>query len=108
MWAAEGRNAASLQAFFDGLTDEQKLSIQAASIDMSAGYEKAIRAPEGVPHAEVCFDGCVVEGGVEQGRSWSQRHRACKSRHSSTREPSALIGPLLGRLKIPDFAGNFT
>jgi len=56
VWAAEGRNAASLQAFFDGLTDEQKLSIKAVSIDMSAGYEKAIRAPEGVPHAEVCFD----------------------------------------------------
>ena len=23
---------------------------------MSAGYEKAIRASEGLPHAEVCFD----------------------------------------------------
>ena len=44
MWATEGRNAASLQAFFDGLTDEQKASIRAVSIDMSAGYEKAIRA----------------------------------------------------------------
>jgi transposase len=28
--------------------------IQAVSIDMSAGYEKAIR--EAVPHAEICFD----------------------------------------------------
>jgi len=56
VWATEGRNAASLQAFFDGLTPEQKASIQAVSIDMSAGYEKAIRAPEGVPHAQVCFD----------------------------------------------------
>ncbi len=56
VWATEGRNAASLQAFFDGLTDEQKASIKAVSIDMSAGYENAIRAPEGVPHAEVCFD----------------------------------------------------
>ncbi|MGZ6670465.1 MAG: ISL3 family transposase [Solirubrobacteraceae bacterium] len=56
VWATEGRNAASLQAFFDGLTDEQKASIRAVSIDMSAGYEKAIRAPEGVPHAQVCFD----------------------------------------------------
>ena len=54
--ATEGRNAASLQAFFDGLTDEQKASIRAVSIDMSAGYENAIRAPEGVPHAQVCFD----------------------------------------------------
>jgi transposase len=56
VWATEGRNAASLQAFFDGLTDEQKASIRAVSIDMSAGYENAIRAPEGVPHAQVCFD----------------------------------------------------
>ena len=57
VWAAEGRNAASLKAFFDGLTDEQKVSIRAVSIDMSAGYENAIRDPDsGVPHAQVCFD----------------------------------------------------
>jgi transposase len=56
VWAAPGRNAASLQAFFDGLTSEQKASIKAVSIDRSAGYEKAIRAPEGLPHARVCFD----------------------------------------------------
>ena len=42
VWATEGRNAKSLQAFFDQLTDEQKASIRAVSIDMSAGYEKAI------------------------------------------------------------------
>ena len=52
--ATEGRNAASLQAFFDGLSDEQKASIRAVSIDMSAGYEKAISAA--IPDAEVCFD----------------------------------------------------
>ena len=56
VWATEGRNSASLQAFFDGLSDEQKASIRAVSIDMSAGYEKAIRAPEGLPDAHVCFD----------------------------------------------------
>jgi transposase len=57
VWATEGRNSASLQAFFDQLTDEQKASIRAVSIDMSAGYEKAIRDPDhGVPHAQVCFD----------------------------------------------------
>ena len=56
VWATKGRNAAGLQAFFDGLTAEQKASIKAVSIDMSAGYEKAISAPEGLPHAQVCFD----------------------------------------------------
>jgi transposase len=54
VWATEGRNAASLRAFFDGLSDEQKSSIRAVSIDMSAGYEKAIHAA--VPDAQVCFD----------------------------------------------------
>ena len=53
VWAAPGRNAKTLQAFFAGLTDEQKASIKAVSIDMSAGYEKAIRDPDnGVPHAK--------------------------------------------------------
>ena len=56
VWAAEGRNAASLQAFFDQLTDEQKASIKAVSIDMSAGYQNAIRSEQGLPHAAVCFD----------------------------------------------------
>jgi transposase len=54
VWATEGRNAASLQAFFDQLTDQQKVSIRAVSIDMSAGYEKAIRAS--IPDAEIAFD----------------------------------------------------
>jgi transposase len=53
VWAAPGRNAATLQAFFDALTDKQKASIRAVSIDMSAGYEKAIRAET---QARVCFD----------------------------------------------------
>jgi transposase len=54
VWAAPGRNAKTLQGFFDELTDEQKASITAVSIDMSAGYEKAIRGA--VPDAQVCFD----------------------------------------------------
>jgi transposase len=54
VWATEGRNAASLTAFFDGLCDEQKQPIRAVSIDMSAGYEKAVHAA--VPDAHVCFD----------------------------------------------------
>jgi len=53
VWAAEGRSAATLQGFFEEL-GEEKVTIQAVSIDMSAGYEKAIR--EAVPQAEVCFD----------------------------------------------------
>jgi transposase len=53
IWARPGRNAATLQAFFDELGDRTR-SIRAVSIDMSAGYENAVRAA--VPDAEVCFD----------------------------------------------------
>jgi Transposase len=42
-----------LQAFFDEL-GERKQSIKAVSVDMSGGYEKAIR--ESVPDAEIAFD----------------------------------------------------
>jgi transposase len=54
VWVREGRNAQTLQAFFDQLGEAGKASIRAVSIDMSAGYENAIR--QAVPHAEVCFD----------------------------------------------------
>jgi transposase len=53
VWVAKGRNSATLQAFFTEL-GERRASIRAVSIDMSGGYEKAIR--ENAPQAEVCFD----------------------------------------------------
>ena len=42
MWCAAGRNYATLQRFYAELGD-RKDSIRAVSIDMSGGYEKAIR-----------------------------------------------------------------
>jgi transposase len=99
VWAAPGRNAASLQAFFDGLSDEQKASIKAVSIDMSAGYENAIRAPEGVPHAAVCFDPFhVVQLG---GKAADQVRRDEYNRHgrSSTGEGKWIKGARYSLLK---------
>lgn len=54
VWCAPGRNAQTLQAFFDELGPERAATIRAVSIDMSGGYEKAIR--ENIPDAEICFD----------------------------------------------------
>ena len=99
VWAAPGRNAASLQAFFDGLTGAQKASIRAVSIDMSAGYEKAIRAPEGVPHAQVCFDPFhVVQLG---GKAADQVRRAEYNQHgrSSSGEGKWIKGTRYSLLK---------
>ena len=97
VWAAPGRNAATLQAFFDELTDAQKASIQAVSIDMSAGYEKAIRAA--VPDAAVAFDPFhVVQLG---GKAADQVRRDEYNRHgrSSTREGKWIKGARYSLLK---------
>ncbi|MGH2805009.1 MAG: ISL3 family transposase, partial [Thermoleophilaceae bacterium] len=53
VWSSPGRNAQTLQEFFD-LLGERKNSIRAVSIDMSGGYEKAVRAA--LPDAQICFD----------------------------------------------------
>jgi transposase len=97
VWATEGRNAASLQAFFDGLTPEQKASIKAVSIDMSAGYEKAIRAT--VPDAEIAFDPFhVVQLG---GKATDQVRRDEYNRHgrSATGEGKWIKGTRYSLLK---------
>jgi transposase len=101
VWATEGRNAASLQAFFDGLTDEQKASIRAVSIDMSAGYEKAIRSNDGVPHAQVVFDPFhVVQLG---GKAVEQVRRAEYNQHgrSGTDTGKWIKGTRYSLLKDP-------
>jgi len=54
VWAKPGRNAQTLQDFFDELGTDGRASIKAISIDMNGSYEKAIR--QSVPDAEVCFD----------------------------------------------------
>jgi transposase len=52
VWCAAGRNAATLQRFFDELGDRRE-SIRAVSIDMAGGYAKAIR--DIISHADIYF-----------------------------------------------------
>ncbi len=54
VWSKEGRCGATLASFFEELGEERIDKIEAVSIDMSAGYEKAIR--DSAPQATVCFD----------------------------------------------------
>jgi transposase len=99
VWAAPGRNAQTLQGFFTELTDEQRQSITAVSIDMSAGYENAIRSAAGLPNAEVCFDPFhVVSLG---GKAADQVRRDEYNRHgrSSTGEGRWIKGTRYSLLK---------
>lgn len=97
VWAAPGRNAQTLQGFFDELTAEQKASIQAVSIDMSAGYEKAIT--EALPDAKIAFDPFhVIQLG---GKAADQVRRDEYNRHgrSATGEGRWIKGARYSLLK---------
>jgi transposase len=54
VWAGKGRGAATLERFFDQLGEGETGKLRAVSIDMSGGYQKAIREP--ASHVTVCFD----------------------------------------------------
>jgi transposase len=88
-----------LQAFFDELGDRRH-SIRAVSIDMSGGYEKAIRAS--VPAAEICFDPFHVvrlgQRAVDQVRrdEWNAHDR------SHTPKGKWIKGTRWSLLKSPD------
>lgn len=99
VWAAPGRNAATLQGFFDQLTETQKSSIRAVSIDMSAGYEKAITAA--LPTAQVAFDPFhVIQLG---GRATDQVRRAEYNEHgrSATKHGTWIKGARYSLIKDP-------
>jgi transposase len=59
VWAAKGRSAETLKQFFDLLGPEGCAEIELATIDMAAGYIKAIE--ESVPQAQIVFDRFHVE-----------------------------------------------
>jgi transposase len=99
VWCAPGRNAATLHAFFDLLGDRRS-SIRAVSIDMSGGYEKAIR--DAIPDAEIAFDPFHVvrlaQRAVDQVRrdEWNAHER------SQTPKGKWIKGTRWSLLKAPD------
>jgi transposase len=99
VWCSPGRNAATLQAFFAEL-GERRHSIRAVSIDMSGGYEKAIR--DSIPDAEVCFDPFHV---VRLGqRAVDQVRRDEWNAHDRSHTPKGrwIKGTRWSLLKSPD------
>jgi len=98
VWCAPGRNAATLQAFFD-LLGERKDTIRAVSIDMAGGYQQAIR--DNLPDAEICFDPFhivrLAQRAVDQARrdEWNAHER------SHTPEGKWIKGTRWSLLKVP-------
>ena len=54
VWAKEGKNAATLKAFFAELGPERVAKLEAVTIDMSAAYIHAVT--EASPQAQIIFD----------------------------------------------------
>jgi transposase len=100
VWCSPGRNARTLQAFFDELGPQRCRSIRAVSIDMSGGYAKAIG--DSVPQAEICFDPFHVvrlgQRAVDQVRrdEWNAHER------SHTPKGRWIKGTRWSLLKAPD------
>jgi len=54
VWAAPGKNAATLKLFFDALGTKRTAKLQVVTIDMSAAYIKAVQ--DAAPRARLVFD----------------------------------------------------
>ena len=59
VWAGEGRGSQTVCRFLDELGPERCAALEVATIDMAAGYRKALE--ERVPHVQVVFDRFHVE-----------------------------------------------
>jgi transposase len=99
VWCAPGRNAATLQAFFDLLGD-RKSSIRAISIDMSGGYEKAIR--ENLPDAQIAFDPFHVVRLAQRAVDQVRRDQRNAHERSHTPKGKWIKGTRWSMLKSPE------
>ena len=56
VWGAEGKDTATLDAFFDDLGSEGSAALQAVSMDMGPAFAKSVTAPGHAPQAIICID----------------------------------------------------
>lgn len=54
VWMGEGRKAETLDTFFNGMTDEQKQTIEAVAMDMWEAFVKSVQTH--CPRAKIVFD----------------------------------------------------
>ena len=56
MWGAEGKDTATLDAFFDQLGSDRAAGIETVSMDMGASFNKSVRAEGHARKAVICID----------------------------------------------------
>jgi len=71
VWAKEGKNAATLEAFFDELGEDRCRNIEIVTADMSAAYTKAVK--DRLPHAQLVYDRFHVQKLVSEAVDETRR-----------------------------------
>lgn len=87
VWVGPGRDEAALCAFFEELSPEQRASVVAVAMDMSAGYRNAVEAA--CPQATVVYD--LFHVVAKYGREVVDRVRVRESKRQETEEGRKLI-----------------
>jgi transposase len=82
VWAGEGKNAATLEAFYDELGEDGCARLQAVSLDLGAAFKKATDAR--APQARQCVDPfhlvALANEAVNKARRWAWNIERDKAR----------------------------
>lgn len=98
VWASEGRSAQTLEGFFDLLGTDGRDQIELVTIDMAAGYIKAVE--NSLPNAQIVFDRFHVERLAHD--ALDEVRRAMVREVKGTAEGKAIKGLRFLLLKHPD------
>jgi transposase len=99
VWAADGKTAETLVAFFDALGAERCERIEAVSIDMSQAYISAVRSK--VPLAQIVFDRFHVQALVNKAVDETRREEWRRLRDVDDEQAKAVKGLRWPLLKNP-------
>jgi len=99
VWAAEGKDAATLMAFFDALGPQRCQRIAAVSLDMSQAYISAVQTK--VPQAQIVFDRFHVRALVNGALDETRREEWRRLRQAAPAQADAVEGLLWPLLKNP-------
>ena len=90
VWAGEGKNAATLEGFYDQLGETGCQQLQAVSMDLGAAFKKATDTK--APQARQCVDPfhlvALANEAINKARRWAWNLERDKARHAAV-----LAGP---------------
>ncbi|MEK7252567.1 MAG: ISL3 family transposase, partial [Actinomycetota bacterium] len=90
IWAAAGKNAATLSAFYEELGPERCARLEAVSLDMGAAYRSA--TTNHAPRAAQCIDPFHVIKLANTAVDKTRSHETNRARHGWTPPPKRPVG----------------